>query len=62
MCRTVLCVYPLPDTVHLMVSATDVHCCPKTITNTPMIHTVALGDMLFHYNEHTLEIYFGHTF
>ncbi len=32
--------------------AIELHCCPKTIKNTSVSHTVALGHMLLYYHEH----------
>ncbi len=37
----------------LFLCAIELHCCPKTIKNTSVSHTVALGEMFLHYCEHT---------
>ena len=39
----------------LFLCAVDLRCCPKTIKNTSISHTAALGDMFLHHEE------FGHV-
>ena len=49
--RSTVCVSK-PDVFFLC--AIELHFCPKTIENTSVSHTIALGDMFLHYHEHTL--------